>query len=603
MISFAHKASHHDHMVIETLRPLISIVIETVASETASEASTEALEELLSNHPNYLSQAHYSMLFDLFSSDWSHSRLQKLLQADSDFDSLLYGQLLIAFADAKMTSLMQSTSNESQTLLSSLCRLLTAEGYPGVDDRVFVPCVEFWSTFAETVVDEMQAEDESQPWVVSASGLVLQAVSYAWERVAFPPPEEFRQWDSSDRMGFSDARKDVVDLLQSVYALSGPRLVTDFSRLVLEALASSSWLKLEAAIFCICGLADCAKEDTRCDDALSSVFSSPLFAILQHRELGIQTRARQTAVSLVEHYTEYFRRNVAQIPSALNLLFNMVGEQSLTLTAAKSIYRLCSSCRSHLHSQTWVFLEQYRQLASQQRLDCVCGEKIIGAVACIAQAIPDEDTRLSACRQLVELVQENISQCLEVNRNTSAGPSLMCSPESRCVDDAEEERPALHLGLRALKFLVGIARGFKNPSDAVVDVDNDAVGSLETSLKLPDLQQNIVAIILQVQGMFSTEHQVTELICSVLRAGFSESQPNPFKLPPCDVAEYLTRHVTDTPRIGLLVKIACSFISSLHQHSTDRHEIISRVALWVIGLTRAMTGMSCPSPFKFLPNY
>ena len=88
--------------------------------------------------------------------------------------------------------------------------------------------------------------------------------------------------------------------------------------------------------------------------------------------------------------------------------------------------------------------------------------------------------------------------------------------------------------------------------------------------------------------------EVVELICSVLRSGFSESEPGPFVLPPQSVAQYLTNQNLQTPRVGLLVKTACSFVSSLEHDGLDhQQDMLNSVLLWVIGLLKQLPSKFC----------
>merc|ERR1712054_706855 len=109
-------------------------------------------------------------------------------------------------------------------------------GHPVVEDRIFVPAVEFWSTYVETLTDEVFSNAEGAiPWASTATSFVLEAVSNAWQRIMYPDASELSQWDNSDRIGFIDARKDVADLLQSTYALTGSRLLVTFADLLISA--------------------------------------------------------------------------------------------------------------------------------------------------------------------------------------------------------------------------------------------------------------------------------------------------------------------------------------------------------------------------------
>lgn len=549
--------------------------------------------DLLSNCSIFLAEAHYDMLSLLFESEWFLERYRLLRQGDFDFDSVRFGQLLLAFGDARVETLMRAGDEQSRGFLSHLCGLLAAQGYPVVEDKIFAPALEFWSTFAETMTDCMYSnEGDGNAWVPSALAYVLEAVSLSWQKIAYPPTEEFASWDSSERVGFHDARKDVIDLLQSVYVLSGPQLVLTFADVLLNALTSSSWLRLEAAAFCLGGLADCIAEDSGCDDALTTIFTSPLLSILRPGQTVVPSRVRQTCVSLIEHYTEYFERNVAQLPLALNLLFAVVGEHLMAAAAAKSILRLCSSCRSHLYPEASAFLDQYEILKVEDRLDCVASERILGGIASVIQAIPSSTQKHAACARLLEFVREDVRRSLELLSSPNAH-TISCYVEPCCSYTLLDEDPALHTALRALRGLASIGKGLQVPSESSLDLDGESRAGHRRSPELVSLQKQIVAVIIQVQESFSSNSEVTEMICSILRSGFSEVELGPFVLPPQDVAHFLARNGLSTPRIGLLVSTACSFVSSLeHDGLQHQQELLTKILLWVVGLLKQLPSKS-----------
>ncbi|KAF5242995.1 hypothetical protein FANTH_8400 [Fusarium anthophilum] len=589
---FAQKSSSKDTRLSEPIGPLITAVITSLTVDQLYSVSVELMVDLLSNCLMFLSDTHFDNLAQLFDSPWSQRRYEKLVQGDFEFDSLQYGLLLLAFGEAKIERFMQTGDSRSEKLLSNLCGLLAARGYVVEEDRIFVPALEFWLTYAETLTDLTYSDEESTgTWVPRARSHLLQAVSNAWQKIIYPPAEEFHSWDSSERISFHDARKDVVDLLQSAFTLVGPQLVSTFADLVLKALSESSWSQLEAAAFCLGGLADCISETNRGDDALSVVFKSSLFAILRSGQSEIPPKVQQTCVSLIARYTEYFERNVSELHPVLNFIFGVVGEHAMANAAAKSIHRLCGSCRGYLHTEANSFLNEYQSLVSGRRLDCGASEKVVGGIASVIQAMPVSNQKYLACGRLLEFVQTDVQHSLDLLRSYDGSPMPCCAVYA-CSYAAPDETPALHTALKSLRCLASIGKGLQAPAELSVDLESSRVSTRVVDPHLAQLQGSIMSMVSQIQEAFNTSGEVVELICSVLRSGFSESEPGPFVLPPQSVAQYLTNQNLQTPRVGLLVKTACSFVSSLEHDGLDhQQDMLNSVLLWVIGL------------LKQLPNY
>jgi hypothetical protein len=585
------KAAARESRVVEPLRPLLSTLIETLSNPHLYDVTVELLTDILTHYSTLLTQAHFDRLGSLFETEWAQSKYQDLMEGDSTFESTQFGQLLLAYGDAQVEALMKAGDSRSRGIVAMLCNLLAAEGYPVADNHIFVPAVEFWSTFAETMTDEMYSGGDSpNSWVQPALSYVMQAISHAWRKIAYPPAEEFGKWDSAERTGFNDVRKDVIDLLQSAFTLAGSELVTTFAELFLSNMAASSWLLLEATAFCLCGLADCNLEESRCDAALDSVFNSSLFSILQDGNLSIPLRVRQTCVSLIEHYTDYFERHVSLLPGALRLLFTMVAEQAMAGPVAKSILRLCSSCRHHLHSEAMGFLSEYGRLVEGNRLDCLSAERILGAISSVIQAIPEDSIRFSACERILAYVQNDAMLSIKLAQ-TPDSAALPCSARPQCFGEIADEDADLHTGLRALRCLASVAKGLRSPNDVSIDLEEDSVpgNGAGAPPELVQLQGAIIDIMMKVQGAYSNSPDVTELICTVLRGGLSELQPGPFVLPAEDVAQYLTKHVASTPRISIMVTTACSLFSSLYSRGSQGHRnILNHLILWVIGLAKQL---------------
>lgn len=589
-ISFAQKSSSgltHDTL---SLRPLVEAVILSLSDKDTFEASAELLVDILTNCPLLLTSEHYDNLSKQFGALWAVELYRKLLRGDFDSESMQFGQLLLAFGEARTEALIQSNDEINNHILSALCGLLTVHGYPLTEDKIFVSAVEFWSTYTEAVADIIHfgsSDEVSNARISGATSHVSKAVFSVWQKIIYPPPEMFQQWDSSDRAGFNDARQDVLDLLQSAHTVLGPRLIASFADLVLSALESSAWLPLEAATFCLGGLAECGKGDGRFDDALTSVFASPLTSILQSRNPDIDLRARQTCFYLIDQYAEYFERNTALLGPVLRLLFGVLSHQSTAASASRSILLLCSSCRHHLHPQIDEFLRFYSDKVVENQLDCVSNEKVLGAIASIAQAIPNAERRHGVCMMILEFVQSDVAMAQAVA--TSAEAANFRCQLLRCPRVVADEDAATHTGLRALKCLVSVGKGYQSPSDVTIDIESGNQQDEVIGDALPLIHDKLMGIIVQLQHTFPSSSEVMELVCSVFRCGFSEADPGPFALQPEVVAMFLTGNGGETQRIGFFVGTACSLVSSVRcNNSPKRQSILASLLLWVVSLLRQL---------------
>ncbi|KAI1638832.1 armadillo-type protein [Biscogniauxia mediterranea] len=576
--------------LVECLQTLLQPTINGLLCDELYEPSIELLTDILGDWPDFLTPDQFNSLYSLFESQWSQERYQNLLQGDSDFDAIQFGLFMLAFGAARMNDMMDGKDDRAQSFLAGLAGLLTAQGHPVAEDKIFVPALEFWSAFVEHLVDNLYAESsDNLPWDKPPLSQVMQVVSYSWQKIQYPMIDVYNSWDSAERAGFGDARKDVADFLQSVYTISGLPLVSLFVDLILQALSSSAWAGLEAASFCLGALSDCVPEGGSCDDILNKVFGSSLFALLHQGHSVVPVRARQTCLYLIERYSDYFGRHSEFLPAALNLLFSAVGDRHLALPSSKSIYTLCSSCRGPLTSEVDAFLEQYSSLRNGTELDSVAEERVVGAIASIIQSIPDKVRKAESFRRLLMLIGIDVDNCLRLR---SLGEGALVDPNDTVINRAFDitQRPtgpvtahdvSLQLAIRALRCLCSIAKGFQAP----VDLDSDeSNGEEPLDPDLDQVQADIMGILIQFRNLFSSNVEVVDVICTILRAGFSETDPGPFVFPPQVVTEFITGDWQN--RIATVVNTASVFVTSL---SSGKHKqyiapAISRLLPWVVGL-------------------
>lgn len=558
--------------------------------------TAELFTDVFSNYSSFLTDEQYSALGSLLESPWAAEQYQRLLHGNHHEDGISFGLLLLAYGDAKVQDLMTSTDERSQRFLGSLSGLLAADGYLVGDDLIFVPALEFWSTFIETMIDNAFTEGvETHTWRPYAEQHLKAVVMNCWRKIQWPPVETFAEWDSTERVAFGDARKDVSDMLQSVFTLEGLSLVTFFADLFLRSLAAQSWTELEASAFCLGALSDCISDDAKYDHELSKVFASSFFELLGQAQGPIPLRLRQTGLALIERYCEYFERHAQYLPNALNLLFAAVGDPVLGGPSARSISTLCSSCRSILTGEAGAFIRHYQSIRGSQVLDPLAEERIVLSIASIIQAIKDEHQRLSMFEELYAFLKKDFELAVQLKAEPGllnlSHPDFLRGldpPNPQSVPPVEEI--SLQIAARSLRCLASMAKGMQDVKEHPIDLDSEPQ-TYHTSARLAALQENIMRCLVEVQRAFSASGEVVEIICNIFRAGFSETEPGPFVFPPNVVTGYFVQQPFETPRVGTLLSTACSFVGSLYRgpkaYVPDQ---LVRLFPWVISLLQALPG-------------
>lgn len=593
-IVYSRSQSEANETLRGLLRPLIDELIRLVGSDGLWEPSVQLLTEILDSHPSFLSEGCYAKLSSMFQTEAFQSRYRALVQGDFDHDNELFIWLMLSYAGAKVSKLIESTDEQSQFFLSGLVGLTGCQGYVAAEDTVFAYAVEFWSTFVENMTDELDAsEGGRQPWFDTAMAHVKQVLSNCWRKIQWPPIATILQWDPNDRAKFIEARKDVADLLEAVFAMTGPPLVSMFVDLLVQHLNSASWSELEASVFCVASLADCISDDEQCDEMIRKVFSAPFFGLMLEGQEKVPLRLRHTSLQLIERYSDYFERRPEFLPSALNLLFGGLEDSVLGGDSAKYIAKLCSSCRHILTGEVPAFLSQFGAIYHRSPLDPLAEEKVVLAIASIIQAVNADAGKLSAFAQLLDFSRQDIERSVQLAANPHT-LNLEDPLYRRGIDPAEQQvepspaEIALQLSLRALRCMSGMARGMQSVRDGPVDLDAPA-SQWQISNELAVLQNTILTMLNQVLVTFPTNGEVVEVICNIFRAGFSETEPGPFVFPPPIVSSFFTSLTINAPRIGTVVSTACSFLSSLFKGSSDQFvPSLTQLLPWVVSLLQAL---------------
>lgn len=587
----------------EPLRNLLIPALACIQTEDLTEPTMELFIDILQNYSGFLKDEHYEALFSLFESDWSRDRYMQLVGGDFDFPLIQYGTMMIAAGDAKVMGLMEGTEAKSLRMLQRLCGLLHCEGLLVVDDKIFVPALEFWATFVETMTDTVYMEEAaSYSWLPFSMSQVLEAVSHCYQKIQLVDHATWSEMDSNDRAGWLEARKDVADFLQAVYPLKGESLVSIFVDLLLQSLPSREWPRIESALFCLGAISDCVGDSGNSDEDLHKVFSSELFQLVGPGPARnqIPPRLLQTSLSIIERYSDFFERHQQYLPPALELLFSVVGEDgSLGGSSSKSILMLCSSCRSVLKDHVEAFLQHFYRIHGLG-IDSLAEERIMIGVASIIQAVPEEDQRLGYLEQLILLLENDVQQCIRLkNQPQSADePTMKAWLESRLRIDmaakknvpSSADEASLLIAERTLKIIAGMARGMQSLSESI-NLEPELKPLKSSNERLLAVHSHLISVIKQLHQVFGQSGEITETACTIFRAGFAETEEGPFVFPPDIVIGFFTEHGTRNPRIGTMISTMCSFVSSLgNRTKPEVLGCLSSLIPWVLNLLKQLPG-------------
>lgn len=561
-----------------------------LADENLYEITMELLSEVLQTYSKFFSDEDFQLLYSLFNSPWAQERYQRLIQGDFDFDSLQFGLFSLAFGDATLQDLAKNTEPQYQQFLAGLGGLLGANGYPVYEDKIFVPALEFWNAFVENMIDGIHSEaGRDAPWFTTAQMHVNLAVERCWRKLQFPPPDVFSSWDSVDRTGFKDARRDFGDLLQQYYLVTRISILDIFITLAIKSVEDRNWAELETSLYCLACFPDNISEDEPRDEYLAKIFTAPFFSLFANPPKEIPVRTMQSFLLLVDGYADYFEQNTMYLPMVLNIVFGALSSSALSYKASRTILRLCSNCRKRLVPELGSFLQQYQNLALNSSLDKYSKEAIMEGIASLVQAIPDDTSKLAPLDQLLNFVDADIETSFRV---IVAQPAVgeVSKDIKLSRRSSNPENPGLDLGVGSLRSLIGIAKGLQAPNDTPVDLEETGVGStFWTEGNGSRIQRRLFDMVSRIYDVLGGYGDIVDTSCHVWRQGFRELEPGAFVLAPALIAEFLLKANIQTPRLGCVIGTACSFVTS-YNSTPGIEAVLNALISWVSQLLQQQGG-------------
>ncbi|KAI1001741.1 hypothetical protein K3495_g6463 [Podosphaera aphanis] len=579
-VSYSHRSFIDKETDLEALYHLTQPALLCIIHDELYETVVELFTDVLSSYSKFLRPQDFESLHKLFDTPWAQEKYKALIQGDYDWNSLQFGYLLLAFGDATVNELTQNIHDPlCARYLVLLSGLLNAQGYAVAEDKIYVPALEFWSTFVESMVDESfgQKPGSSPSWFPTAQRYVMQVVELCWRKSQFPNAQEFNAWDSVDRVSFKDARRDFSDLIQQFYLVAGRSLSQIWIEKILRSTAEKNWLELEASLYCLAQLNDSIADVHERDEMLDQVFTKILIGLFSDPQLEIFTKTRRAYLNLIIGYAKYFEKRPSILPDVLNFSFAALKYTSLASQASRSILKLCSDCRNNLLPDLPGFLRHYNSIASDYTLDCDVKESVIEGIACIIQVLPNEASKIGPLNELLTYVEADASCCLSFISSQPATPDVSVSPSTVI----ENETKSIESGVLALKCLLGIARGIQASDDQPIDLETekDGTNSIWVEGEGFRIQQRVYNIISLIFDVLGHRGEVIEECCLVWRHGLRESEPGPFVLPAHLIAQLITKTTLRTPRLGLVIKTAASLVTS--KLVQGHHDILGPMLAWI----------------------
>lgn len=516
---------------------------------------------LLEHFPSMLDQDAMGRIRQFLADEPLATHMHAVFEDKKSMDDIeFYLSILEAYLSNQQLAMFKGEGSAQaldRKVLSQAHTLLKGRGVPEVEDEFCTIGLARWSDVAEWVNQALfDDEGSSAGWMGEAKADLGRVVEEIFPRLFYPPTGVLKTWNAEQRTKFNGIRKDFEDYLLTVYPFLGSELLAGLANVTMNAMETRSWEALELAFFSLSALGDVVAGEDEMDQYLKAVFFSKDFGHLCHEDLVIPEKTRQAAVKTIGSYTAFFARNhfVGQDATAfaqvLGFLFRSLESFNIALAASKSIVKICDMCRVSLVPELDNLLRHIRDIVKLPSTNTTTAERLFEAVAMVIQAMPNEEARIAPIAELMTYVNS------EVNL-------VVACMEKQAEDEAQRN------ALSSLKYMASIGKGLRTPDNEPIDLErttDSSANSLWLHGQGRRLRESIVSLLARTFETVSTNGDITEAMCEVLKAGYTEAQPGPFVFEPKLTVDFVTKYKAGEPCIDVVMATASAFLAS---HSSN----------------------------------
>lgn len=471
----------------------------------------------------------------------THLPQNYIYEFDDDIDELYTATESIS--KAIIYSIEAAPTDPSYTnLVDMLVSFTNFPGVPYVDNNITMMLLEFWSSY----IDSVEGNDNSLYF-----STIHQVIEILWNKSRLQ--KSFTaNWKRDDWNAFSSFRYDFYEFLDLSYGLVGVELFNTFVSNILDELTKNDWEKVEASLGCINALSDSIPaESYREDELITQLFKSDL--LLKLADLD-DIYIRTTGVNFIGEYDSFFENDSGRnyLFPALDYLFKALNVPSLSMTASRSIQKLCSSSREFLSSNALdSFFETYEVYKLHENLMNTAHERTVLAISYVIQAVEDLNKKAFYISKLISLIMGELERVYIRYQEQ--------------LDDGAFERI-----LSLLRCITNVGKGLQIPDNSDQNVPKSKTDDLQNFWQADPLyiQKNLLQVV-KVFGLDRSDVNknplITERCCAIIKSGFSEKLANPFVFPLDTVLEFIQRKreiIGTGDGYSTLVDLTCCFVSS-----------------------------------------
>lgn len=544
------------------LRVLIIPMFRCLKDDDLYESTASVLTDVFISQSEILTKAEKDTFFSILDSQWAKQHMHNLEVVGEDPDSILFGQLVFAFAQYYYTDLLEP-SPESRLIKDYLFTLTACQNFDTADPVLFSACADYWESFIFDMSDDFNIDDARDIWLEALQTLCMAAclpiVNGEFQSILAEEP-------------FSDFRGRVKDLVENSYSTYGYIVMEKLVGIALSAYEpirtanndstgsiqisklNRSLSMLEVAFFAFLALSDSTDyldDSEGAEDAIvQRLFTSTMFFDLTNfnSNVLVPIRLRKLVIKMLSSFDSFLKRHVEYIPAALQVFFSGLQHVQYAETSARSIASLCDSNRVEVRPLLHDLLASVELFFSTPQADAESKEPLIAALAAVIQSLESDEAKIEPLNKLLSIVEHNYEELIK-----------------HPTQDLPDTQSIATSTLRQLKRA---GRGLQVPSDEPINLDRWPESSIWEQGAGYQIQQRILRILQVILQAHSGDGVILESACAVIKTGYRETHPGPFVFAPSVTIDLIVATPINHTRLDVALSTATMFIST---HSSASH--------------------------------
>ncbi|KAF8929915.1 hypothetical protein BGZ58_008598 [Dissophora ornata] len=573
------------------IQPILGLVLNSLLDDETFDAAAEVWSEIMSStaaskHQDTICEG----LIPCFASEWARAKHLESIQAESEDISKSLCQLLSTFGDNFSDWIAARFLRPDIAIYLEM--MMGFAGFPGYyaeDETISDLTLNFWYMLQESL-SELQPDDSEDrsgqdmdresldedrhvilSSISSASTITglnkqsLQEIKKASihvyirltevlrKKLEYPPQKEWVTWTRDIRQEFTGHRQEIADTLINSYHVLHDQILSlliDTCIMQLDEIqkVSSSGtnvaenpqlevelVRLEATLYCLKALSEVVPHTENVQ--MPRFFSDQVFGRLP---ANVVCRARETALSLIGSYADWFKVHPQFLLPALNFVIPALEVPQLAIYAAKSLKNICDTCRESLVEAIDAFMTVFANV--ERAIDPAIKDSVVFSIATVIQTLPVERS-ISPLVGLLGDIFTRSNECLETRKQRLAsGNSEIAATHHQSSSGETELEPLSALMLQQLGFLMSCCRGLLSPlEDEIRSADEriqlyqrtveDRARVLAAGGMSVELARSMEQVIQGVVMVWPHESEIVERVCQIVKTMMTVSQFSPLYLP------------------------------------------------------------------------